>query len=210
MISALLFDLDGVVIDSEPLWDLSQIEFLGRRGITYEKGMKHLITGKSVVEGVRVMQSLYGFAGDAAALAAERRAIVRELFETRITFMPGFEEFYQRERVDRATCIATALDRELLHVVDRRLGLGDLFGANLFTIADVGMRSKPDPEIFLHSARALNTPPDRCLVFEDAPYGIEAARRAGMRCIALTTTYPREQLLDADEVVDGFGEIVVR
>ncbi|MFZ2643579.1 MAG: HAD-IA family hydrolase, partial [Verrucomicrobiia bacterium] len=63
------------------------------------------------------------------------------------------------------------------------------------------------PDIFLHAASQLGSKPENCLVIEDAPHGVEAARRAGMRCIAITTTYDREKLRGAERVVDSFAEI---
>jgi beta-phosphoglucomutase-like phosphatase (HAD superfamily) len=71
----------------------------------------------------------------------------------------------------------------------------------------VGHRSKPNPDIFLHAASRLDAKPENCLVIEDAPHGVEAAKRAGMKCIALTTTYDRQILCNADLVVDSFAQI---
>ncbi len=203
---ALIFDLDGVVINSEPLWDRSQVEFLGRRGVTYDKGMKHLITGKSVVEGVRIMQEHYGFGGDPESLAHERKEIVGDLFARELAFVDGFVEFFRRHAAHPA-CIATALDPQLVAIADRRLGLSSLFGEHIYTIADVGMRSKPNPDVFLHAARMLGALPSDCIVFEDAPFGVDAALRAGMRCVGLTTTYAAQMLSHAHLVVDGFAAI---
>jgi len=70
-------------------------------------------------------------------------------------------------------------------------------------------RGKPDPEGFLLAARSLGVPPERCLVIEDAPGGIEGARRAGMRSLAVTTTRPREDLSAADAVVDSLNDAAV-
>jgi beta-phosphoglucomutase len=71
----------------------------------------------------------------------------------------------------------------------------------------VGYRSKPNPDIFLHAANRLGVRPENCVVIEDAPHGVEGARRAGMKSIALTTTYERSTLSQADVVVDSFAQI---
>jgi beta-phosphoglucomutase len=205
---ALIFDLDGVVINSEPLWDRSQVEFLGRRGISYDIGMKHLITGKSVVEGVRIMQDHYGFGGDPEELARERKQIVGTLFANELAFVDGFLDFFKRYAA-YPSCIATALDAELVAIADRRLGLSALFHRHIYTIADVGMRSKPNPDVFLYGARQLGVLPASCVVIEDSPFGIEAAHRAGMPCIGITTTYDREMLRDAHLVATGYDEITL-
>lgn len=207
MIAAIIFDAEGVVIDSEAVWDRGQAEFLRRRGVAYDRELlKPVLTGRSLVDGVRVMQERYGFPGDPDALAGERKAIVRDLFAA-VSWVDGFEDFYARIRGRYHTAVATCLDPDLLAVVDRRLHLSALFRGRVFSLADVGYVAKPDPALFLHAARVLRTPAAQCLVIEDAPLGVEAAKRAGMRCVALTTTYDRSQLLQADVVVERYAQL---
>lgn len=209
-IQAILFDAEGVVIDTEQAWDHGQRIFLERRGLPYDRErIKPLLTGRSLVDGARVMQRELGFAGDPEVLAEERLEIVRELLVEEARFMEGFPAFFESVRGRYRCCIATALERSLLAAVDRKLGLSGRFGDRLYAIADVGNRSKPDPALFLLAAERLGVVPDRCLVIEDAPNGIEAARRAGMRCVGLTSTYGPERLVEADWVVGSFKEIEV-
>lgn len=210
-IAAIIFDADGVVLDSERIWDRAQEEFLGRRGLVYRRSeTKHLLTGAAPEEAIRTMQRLYGFPGDPEVLSRERLAIVAALYADGVPYMPGFLEFYQSVRHRYPTAVATSMNGDLLEIVDRGLKLRALFGGRVFTIAEVGGRGKPDPAIFLHAARQLGIPPEHCLVIEDAPNGIRAARAAGMRCVALATTHPAELLREADEIVSGFGEITLR
>lgn len=211
MIDTIIFDAEGVVIDSEAIWDKGQDEFLRRRGIVYRREVvKHLLTGRSLVDGVRVMQKLYGFAGDPEKLARERKEIVKSFFKNEVVFINGFESFYGKIQEKYRTCVATSLDPELLAIIDGQLNLSYLFRGNLFSIAEVGYRAKPHPDLFLYAADKLNTPVTNCLVIEDAPHGIEAAKRAGMRCVALTTTYDRARLGQADVVVDAYEQIDLR
>ena len=211
MIDTIIFDADGVILDSEKLWDKGQEEFLKRRGFKYERDkLKHLMTSTSPAEGVLVMQKHYGFTGDPEVLARERIEIVRSLFETELSLMPGFLVFFNSIKFSHKTCIATSLDEELLSIADRRLGLSGFFGPNIFTIAQVGHKGKPDPAIFLYAAQQVGSRPEQCLVIEDSPYGITAAKRAGMRCIGLATTYGSEMLAEADAVVQSFGQIIIQ
>lgn len=208
MIDAIIFDGEGVVFDSEAVWDQGQVEFLGRRGIVYEREkLKPLLTGRSLVEGVQVMQKLSRLEGDPVELARERLSIVRQFFKEKVTFIAGFPEFYGKVRNNYKTCLATSLATELLAIVESTLNLSKLFAENLFSIADVGNVGKPCADIFLYAAKKLHTKGENCLVIEDAPLGIEAAKRAGMKCVALTTTYRRERLLQADLVADHYREI---
>ena len=207
-ITTIIFDADGVVIDSEKIWDEAQAEFSRRRGLPYERAkLKPLMAGRSQAEAIEIFKKEYGLSEDAQSLAAERMELVKRGFEEGVEFMSGFREFFQRVRSDYKTCIATSMPEELLAVVDGRLGLSKLFGDRIFSLIAVGYRSKPNPAIFLHAAKQLNAEPANCLVIEDAPHGVEAARRAGMKCIGLATTFDRQTLSRADRVVNSFAEI---
>lgn len=210
MIDTIIFDNEGVVVDTEAIWDRGQAEFLRRRGFIYDRERtKPLLTGASLEEGARALMHQYGFGGDPAELAKERMEIVFELFEKEIKFIDGFPDFFEQIRGRFKTCIATAMSPELLEIADKKLGLSALFQGRIFSAADVGYRTKPRPDLFLHAARRLESKSENCVVIEDAPFGIEAARRAGMSCIGLATTYPREQLRKADLIVESFREIDV-
>jgi beta-phosphoglucomutase len=207
-IDTIIFDCDGVVIDSEPLWDKAQTEFLMRRGIAYERDrIKHKMTGSTMAGAIRIMQDTYGFAGDPEELAKERFEIVRGLFDSGVGFVPGFREYFASIRDAHKTCIATSLHPALLAVADRRLGLSSFFGDRMYTVAEVGGIGKPDPAIFLYAAKKMDAAPEQCLVIEDSPFGIQAAKRAGMRCAALTTTYGRDKLAGADVIAGRFADI---
>jgi len=209
MLKAIIFDADGVIIDSERIWDLAQEEFLRRRGIPYEREKVKLVcTANSPVGAIRALQEMYGFPGDPEAMSEERLGIVRgHYLNGGIALVPGFSEFYEKVRKDYLTAVATAMDPGLLSMVVEKLSLRDLFGGHIYSIADIGYVPKPEPQIFLYTAERLGVKPEDCLVIEDSPNGIEAARRAGMRCVALATTFDRERLKGADRVVDGFEEI---
>jgi beta-phosphoglucomutase len=210
MIEAILFDCDGVVLDSETIWDRCETEFLRRRGIAFDAALtKPLITGLGQRAGVLLLQEQYGIAGDPEALVRERLEIIRGLFEREVRFTPGFPEFYEKVRGRYKTCIATSMPAELFAVADRKLGIARFFGGRIYFPTHVGGRAKPAPDIFLYAAAQLGVPPERCLVIEDSPRGLEAARRAGMASIGLATTHGPEMLGEADRVVAGFAEIAL-
>lgn len=210
MIKAIIFDCDGVVIDSEKAWDQSQEIFLERRKLKYNREkIKPLITGQSMINGVKIMKQFYGFTGDNKKLAEERTQIIQELMSNSVGFIPGFLEFYQEIKNKYLTCIATALHRSMLDNVAKNLRLNELFNNNLFSIDDVGGKSKPDPAIFLYAAKQLKVKPNECVVIEDSPNGIMAAKNANIYCIGITTTYPAHLLKQADQIVNSFEEIKI-
>jgi beta-phosphoglucomutase-like phosphatase (HAD superfamily) len=207
-INTIIFDLEGVIIDSVHLWDKGQEEFLARKGFVYDKDkIKHLLTGSSLADGMKVMQNFYGFQGELENLIQERSEIMRNLFKVELEFIPGFENFYNSIRNNYKMSIGTSLEREFLSVVDKKFGLSNMFGKNIFSVSDIGGLSKPNPAIFLHAAKMVSSLPENCVVIEDSPNGIDAAKKAGMRSIGITTTYASEKLKDANFVVDSFGEI---
>ncbi|UJP03489.1 MAG: HAD family phosphatase [Nitrosomonas sp.] len=208
MIDTIIFDAEGIVIDTETIWDKGQAIFLQRRGLVYDRErIKPLLTGRTLAEGVEVMKQAYRFDGDTEALARERADIVRELFIHETAFIEGFLPFYESVRSRYKTCVATAMDQDLLQLVDRHLHLSALFENRIYTLDKVGYRSKPNPDIFLYAAQQLGSAPENCVVIEDAPHGIDAAKRAGMCCIAITTTYDPEKLQKADVVVHAYADI---
>ena len=209
MTEAILFDCDGVVLDSETIWDRCEAEFLRRRGIVFDADRtKPLITGLGQTASVLLLQEQYGIPGDPEELVAERLSLIRGLFEESVRFTPGFEKFFAEKIRERfKNCIATSMPEELFDVADQRLGLRRFFGDRVYFPSHVGGRAKPAPDLFLYAAAQLATPPERCLVIEDSPRGIEAARRAGMAVIGLATTHEKELLAEADRVVAQFEEI---
>lgn len=207
-IKAIIFDLEGVIADTHPAWAEADRKFLRRRNYILDENTHHpMMTGRNLEEGVEIMRSTYPFKGETKELARERIGIFTSLLESQISFISGFERFYNSVAGKYLLAVGTSLDKTLLPLVEENLRLSKLFGSHIYCIADVGYLSKPHPDIFLHAAKNLEVTPENCVVIEDAPNGISAAKNAGMKCIALTTTFTREKLLEADLIVDSYSEI---
>lgn len=208
-IQAIIFDAEGVVVDTERLWDKSQDLLLNKRELIYDREyLKPRMAGQTLLDGARLMVEFYNMNESPEVIADERWQIIHDLFEEEITYIRGFESFVNwvhASRLQRA--IATAMNKLLMIKVENGLGLQAHFGKHIYFIEDVGNKSKPAPDVFLLAAERLGVSPSNCLVIEDAPHGIEAASRAGMRCAALATTFRRDLLVAADLVTDSFDEI---
>lgn len=206
VVEALLFDAEGVAIDTETIWDAAQVELLARRNRVYDRDRtKHHLTGRSSAEGIRIIAEQYGLDDDPDLLAKERLDIVHEL-AGRVQFMPGFFEFYAAVRTRYQTALATSMDSGFFELVEGQLGLRSLFEGRVFLLSEK-IRAKPHPDLFLVAAAGLGVRPNRCVVLEDSPHGVEAAHRAGMLCIGMATTYPEEVLAGSDLVVGSFNEL---
>jgi beta-phosphoglucomutase-like phosphatase (HAD superfamily) len=210
-IKFLIFDLEGVIINSEPAWEGVDNEFLRRRNIPYDiEEVKPLVMGRSLVDGARALQEKYGFDGDPEALGQERRDLAKVHLQAEIDFMPGFMEFFTATASKYPRAIATALERDFLAAIDAKLHLSEMFNGYVYSIEDIGFISKPNPDIFLYAAKNLGADPDECLVIEDAPNGVVAAKAAGMQCVAITNTVSKERLVGADQIIDTYSAIVLQ
>lgn len=203
---AVIFDMDGVLVDSgEP--HKESWKALGRelgRPITDEE-FAHAFGRPSR----DIILSLFGahLSPEAVRAMDERKeALYRELIRDHVPIMSGAPALLARlARSGLRLAIGSSGPIENIRLVVDALKPGPGFEA-IVSGFDV-KRGKPDPEVFLLAAERLGVAPAQALVVEDAPVGIEAARRAGMRVVALTSSHPREALADADLVVDRLEDI---
>lgn len=208
-IKAIIFDAEGVVVDTEILWDKSQEVLLERRKLDYDREyLKPKMAGQTLLEGAQLMVDYYKLDEDAQLIANERKVLIHDLFENEIHFIQGFVQFMDAlKNPGLPISIATAMDKRLMKKVEAKLKLSQIFGEHIYFIEDVGNKSKPAPDVFLLAAKKLGINPSNCLVIEDAPHGIEAASRAGMQSVGITTTFSRAHLLKATCIADDFEEI---
>ena len=193
--AAVLFDLDGVIIDTTGLHYRAWEEFGRAHGHVPSRDELLATNGRRAGEVLRVWFGEGLSEEEAAALVLERETLFNRLLATEpVSEVPGVREFLEalrRAGVPRA--VATSAVPMNAELSLSRLGLRGMFDARL-TAADV-VRGKPDPEVYLKAASALGVAPTACLVIEDAVLGVRAALAAGARCLALTTTFPRDVLL---------------
>lgn len=201
---AVLWDLDGVIVDSgrfhfeafqqlmaEQGRDLSEEEF-GRLFGRQNDDILRALLGDLPPERVQ-------------ELAARKERLFRERIAGRIEALPGAVELVRRlARAGVKQAIVSSTPRENIELIVHSLGIDSAL--DTLVGEEDAWRGKPDPQPFLIAAERLGVTPEQCLVFEDAPEGIEAAKRAGMRAIGIATTRQGEQLSTADEVVDALTD----
>jgi beta-phosphoglucomutase family hydrolase len=206
---AAIFDWDGVIIDSsrqhKKSWEMLAVE--ERRTLPpnhFERsfGMKN----------EKIIPDLLQWTNDPLEirrLSLRKEALYREIVRAGgIAPLPGVVQWLGDLRAASVPCaIASSTHRENITCTLGALGLEKFFTA-IVSAEDV-THGKPDPEVFLLAARKVGVPPNRCVVFEDAHVGIEAARAAGMKVVGIATTHPAETLQDADCVVRQLGELSV-
>jgi beta-phosphoglucomutase-like phosphatase (HAD superfamily) len=191
---ALIFDMDGTMIDSMGHHRLSWIEFARRHAL--EIGVDDLMRRTTGRTGAECMSDLFGREFDRAeslALIAEKEQIYRELFAPEFREVAGFRDFAARAREQGlAVGVGTAGDRHNIAFAMQHLAMTP--APQAIVGGDEGLPGKPEPAIFLEVAHRLGVAPARCVVFEDAPFGIEAARRAGMAAVAVCSSHAAHEL----------------
>jgi HAD superfamily hydrolase (TIGR01509 family) len=141
----------------------------------------------------------------AAEIVARKEQLFREAVRDVAEPLPGVVAWLTRlNKRGYRQGIASSAPQANIDVLIERLGIADRFDV---IVSGAEMPPKPDPAVFLTVAAQIDVPPRRCVVVEDAQAGVEAARRAGMRCIAVTTTNPAEALQTADVIVDRLDEL---
>jgi beta-phosphoglucomutase-like phosphatase (HAD superfamily) len=193
-ISALIFDMDGTMIDSMPYHAQSWQVFAQRHGITMD--IKDLLARTTGRTGIECMGELFGrtmTAEEAQPLVHEKEVIYRELFAPVFREVKGFKAFAAKARtLGFKIGVGTAGDKHNIAFAMQHLQMQPL--PDVIVGGDQGLPGKPEPAIFLEAAHALFIKAKHAIIFEDAPFGIEAARRAGMRAVALCTSHSAAQL----------------
>jgi pseudouridine-5'-monophosphatase len=208
--TAVLFDLDGVLLDTERLYTEATQAIVGRFGKTFTWAIKRDAMGRDALVSARIVLDRLGVPLTPEEFVAERDVILERLVQ-RCEAIEGAEAFV-RSLVGHGVpvAVATSSNRPLYDIKIRPHAWFDLFGAVVCGDDPRVRAKKPAPDIFLVAAGDLNVDPGRCLVFEDSPAGVEAALAAGMRVVALPepTAGPdhREHFRAAHHVLKGWSE----
>jgi pseudouridine 5'-phosphatase len=206
--AAVIFDLDGVLLDTEPLYTQAVQEIVGRWGKVFDWPVKLRTLGRGAEEGARILLSSLDVPLDVGQYLEERDRRLAELFgEARE--LPGARDFVAK-LVERglALAVATSSSRAQYRQKTAHHAWFEAFRVVVCGDDPEVVQLKPAPDIFLVAASRLGVVPAECLVVEDAPAGVEAARAAGMRVLALPDrAVDRTQFAGADLILGGYAEL---
>jgi beta-phosphoglucomutase-like phosphatase (HAD superfamily) len=203
---AVIFDMDGLMVDSEPLWFDVLRDFARERGGDFDRALAERCVGKGLSNTLRVISETLGFDVD---IEGDTRDIV-DAFIDRVgdlSLKPGCEDIVaaiQRRPLRVPRAVASSSARRLVEATLGRFGLIERFDA--LVCGDCVARPKPAPDIFLLAASRLGAAPDQCVVLEDSLAGVEAARAAGMRVVAVPERTDERFSALADAVVTDLHE----
>jgi HAD superfamily hydrolase (TIGR01509 family) len=182
MIRAVVFDLDGVLIDSEPIWERVTRELLARRGRTFDRVIADQHMGMRLVDVVAAVLEAHDLDIDAEGFARELLDNLVAEFERSLTTMPGAEDALTLAKsLGLAVALATGSPRRAVDAVIARYG----WRFDTICTGDDVAHGKPAPEIYQLAAARLGVEPAACVAIEDSQNGVRAAKAAGMVCIAV-------------------------
>ncbi len=203
---AAVFDMDGLLVDSEPMWALAETDLLERHGSQFTPADAEATHGRSIEDTIGAYAPRLSGA-DPVALRAELMALMRSRYNERSELRPGARELVRWLEGHMRLAVASNTDGELVRLALERTGLLDAF-ATIVSGADIG-RAKPHPDVYLTACRALGVEPHDAVAFEDSPAGVRAAKAAGMTCVGV----PERDGVDlaaagADVIVASLAELV--
>ena len=203
---AVIFDMDGVIVDNMEYHKKAWGIFLNKYApdIDLEEFSKHF--GKVNRDLLKIVFKKEVSEEEESRFGEEKEAIYREIYADHIVPIAGLLDFLDSLKDNNVkTAVATAAPRVNMDFVFEKTGLRKYF--DVLVDATEVTRGKPDPEIYVKAAQRLGCLPDSCLVFEDSFPGVQAAKEAGMKVVALATSHPAESLQGAERVIRDFTEI---
>jgi HAD superfamily hydrolase (TIGR01509 family) len=208
VIDGVVFDLDGVLLDSEQIWDSVREELVRERGGRWHDQAQRDMMGMSSLEWSRYLHDELHVPDPPEEISAE---VVRRLasrYRERVPVLPGAREAVERLAARWPLGLASSSNRELIDLALELMGVRHFFTATVSS--EEVARGKPAPDVYLEAARRLGIDPARAAAIEDSHNGIRAARAAGMRVIAIPNEHfpPNEDALaQADVVLDSLAEL---
>ncbi len=208
MIKAVIFDMDGVLVDSEGIWNETLRRIVEGQGKRYDERVRKKTLGMKGNESMKVYKKSFGLRGSAIELWKKRKKMAIELFRKKLKMNNGAMRLVrQLKKRGYKLAIATSDDDEIFKQNYRKFGWKKYF--KVVETGDDVRHGKPNPEIYIKTARSLGVKAAECAVIEDAPNGVMSAKNAGMTTIALQTRFTtRKRLRDADYIVKGLGDVL--
>lgn len=206
MIKGVLFDMDGVLVDSEEFMCEAAIRMFAEKGVSVRKEDFDPFVGMGENRYLGGVAEKYGCAFNLETDKARAYEIYAGLAAGKLVPLPGVHDFISKcKSRSLRLAVATSADHVKMVINLSALGLPE----NTFDLTVNGLeveRRKPHPDIYLEAARRLRLRPEECLVVEDAVSGIDSAKAAGCRCLALKTSFPADLLGKADWICENLAD----
>jgi HAD superfamily hydrolase (TIGR01509 family) len=210
VIEAVVFDLDGVIIDSEQIWDRVRESLVKEWGGQWSSHAQRDMMGMSSLEWSRYMHEILGLSASPEEISAEVVRRIEGIYRKDLPLMKGAVQAVDRLAGRWPLAVASSSNRELIDLVLSLAGLSRRFSATISS--EEVPRGKPAPDVYLEAARRLDVEPTHCVAIEDSQNGFLSAKSAGMRVIAIPNRrYPadKDALAVASTVLDSLDTLTV-
>jgi len=210
-VKAVIFDLDGTLVDSMWMWKQIDIDYLGRFGYEVPDDLQDSIEGMSFTETAEYFKNRFNIPDSLEQIKSDWNAMAWDLYANQVPLKAGVADFLEMLRQKEIKLgIATSNSRELVELVTKKNQIHSYF-QTIRTSCDVN-KGKPAPDIYLKVAEDLCVDPKDCLVFEDVVQGIMAGKNAGMTVCAVKDAYSEKQDVEkkecSDYYIDSYVELL--
>lgn len=210
-IKAVLFDLDGTLVESMSMWGDIDVDYLKKFHIPVPEGLQKAIEGLSMYQTAVYFKENFAIEDSLENIMDEWNRMAYKKYTTEIPLKPGVRAFLDVLKSKNISCgIATSNSRILTEAILKSHQVENYF--SVMVTGDEITNGKPDPEVYLEAARKLGVAPEHCLVFEDIPFGIMAGKRAGMTVCAVEDDYSmndmEEKIRLADFYIKSYEELL--
>ncbi len=200
-----LWDMDGVIVDSGEAHYISWEKSLSRFGISFTRRFFNETFGMNNQGILSLLLERDATNEEVETIGGLKEELFRQDVQHALVPLPGVREWIERfSKAGFSQAVASSAPRQNIDCVIEGLNLADYFQA---MVSGSTLQGKPDPATFLLAAENLGVAPTDCLVIEDAQVGVEAAKRGGMKCVAVCTTHAQEELSDADIIVERLSDL---
>ena len=176
-----IFDVDGTILDSMEVWNTLASQYVQSLGMVPEKNLDEIVSDMSLEQSATYLKNHYKISKQEERIISEVLNFISDFYEYEVNLMPGFKEFISH--YDSINVIGTSCDEELVKIALNRLGVLNYF-EDIITCSKVN-KSKDDPDFYLACAQVLNKRPEDIIVFEDADYCIDVAKKVGFKVIKI-------------------------
>jgi beta-phosphoglucomutase len=209
MAFAVLFDMDGVIVDNNPFHKQAWVEFCKKYNWELsEENVEQYIYGRTNKDALTFLLKREATKEDVDRYGEEKEALYREIYREHLQPVPGLLQFLQNlKKEDARLAVATNAPKSNIDYTLELAGVKEYF--NKIVDATYVSRGKPDPEIYLKAAELLGVKPEACIVVEDSLAGVQAGLNAGMKVIGITTTHSPEELSNTHLIINDFEGLKV-